>query len=202
MLAEGTQKVFVRLYVLIILNLMFWLFSLIGLLVLGVGPAFRVITELYLNHKFSYHQYSLKEAWNLYKKYFWTANKHFYFFAVIITFLFYDLYLISQIKNIFILPISILLIFMIFLFFVVGMYSLIIESTFEVNFKNTVKLSFYAFFAHFKDLMLFFLGLIVLGMITKFFPGLLLFGTISGLIVWGIHSSKEWIESVSTSLEK
>lgn len=105
MVGSVMQKAFVRVLVLIILNLEFWLFSLAGLLVLGFGPALRAIYETFLNHKFRYQEYSFKESWKIYKKYFWLANLHFYVFFLPMLFVFYDLYLTSQMKTPWILPV-------------------------------------------------------------------------------------------------
>ncbi|CCI82541.1 YesL family protein [Lactobacillus hominis] len=201
MLGRMTQRAFVAIYVLMILNLAFWLFSLIGLFILGIGPALRTITEVFLNHKFEYHNYHFKEMWQIYKKYFWIANGHFYSFFGIELFLFYDLYLTSQIKNMWMLPVIFLLVFVMITLTVVGIYTLIIESTFDVEFKNAVKLAFVAFFSDFKDLLKFIAGLVVIGALTKFWPGFLLFLTVSTIIVWGAFSSKKWIGAIIDQLE-
>lgn len=201
MLGKMTQRAFIAIYVLMILNLAFWLFSIMGLFVLGTGPALRTVTEEFLNHKFEYHNYRFKEMWNLYKKYFWIANGHFYVFFGIELFLFYDLYLTSQIKNMWMLPVIFLLVFIMLAIAVAGIYTLIIESTFDVEFKNAVKLAFVGFFSDFKDLLKFLLGLLVIGALTKFWPGFLLFLTISTTIFWGIFSSKKWIGAISDQLE-
>lgn len=196
-----TQRAFIAIYVLMILNLAFWLFSLIGLFILGTGPALRTITEEFLNHKFEYHNYHFQEMWQLYKKYFWTANGHFYVFFAFELFLFYDLYLTSQIKTMWMLPIIFLLVFVMVVIAVVGIYTLIIESTFDVEFKNSVKLAFVEFFSDFKDLLKFLAGLLVIGALTRFWPGFLLFLTISTTIFWAVFSSKKWIDTITDQLE-
>ncbi len=115
MLGKMTQKAFVSIYVLMILNLLFWMLSLIGGFVLGIGPALRTIYEMFLNHKFEYHTYHIKEAWILFKKYFLIGNAYFYTYFILLCFLVYDLYLTSQVKNIWILPIVFIILFLIIL---------------------------------------------------------------------------------------
>ncbi|TGA93344.1 DUF624 domain-containing protein [Lactobacillus johnsonii] len=201
MLGKMTQRAFVAIYVLMVLNLSFWLLSLIGILVLGVGPALRTVTETYLSNGLNYHGYRFKDMWHLYKKYFWIANGHFYTFFILELFLFYDLYISSQIKNMWMFPIILLLIFSMIMVATIGIYNLIIESTFEINFSNALKLSIVEFFSNFKALLKFLIGLLIIIALTKMWPGFLLFLTVSTIIVWGIFSSKKWIEVITSQLE-
>lgn len=201
MVGSVMQKAFVRVLVLIILNLEFWLFSFAGLLILGVGPAFRATMETYLNHGFNYQLYSLKESWKIYKKYFWTANLHFYIFFAVTVFLFYDIYISSQIKTGWMLPIMIIMVFLAFFVPIIGLFTLNIESVFEVKFTDAVKLAISEFFADFSGLWKFVAGIIVILALTKFFPGLLLFMSMSALIVWCHFTTKDWINNVEGQLE-
>lgn len=201
MLGKMTQRAFVAIYVLMVLNLSFWLLSLIGILVLGVGPALRTVTETYLSNGLNYHGYRFKDMWHLYKKYFWIANGHFYTFFILELFLFYDLYISSQIKNMWMFPVIFLLIFSMIMVATIGIYNLIIESTFEINFGNALKLSIVEFFSNFKALLKFLIGLLIIIALTKMWPGFLLFLTVSTIIVWGIFSSKKWIEVITSQLE-
>lgn len=201
MLGKMTQRAFVTIYVLMVLNLSFWLLSLIGLFILGIGPALRTVTETYLFHGLNYHGYHFKDMWHLYKKYFWAANGHFYTFFILELFLFYDLYITSQIKNMWIFPIIFLLVFIMVMVATIGIYNLIIESSFEINFSNAIKLSIVEFFSNFKALLKFLIGLLIIIALTKMWPGFLLFLTVSTVIVWGIFSSKKWIEIITSQLE-
>lgn len=200
MIGSAMQKAFVRVLVVMILSLEFWLFSLAGLLILGWGPALRMITETYLNHGFKYREYSLKESWHLFKKYFWQANGHFYVFFVVTAFLFYDLYLTSQIKNNWILPIDILLVILLVFIPIIGIYTLHIESYFDIQFINAIKLAISEFFIDFSGLWRFFLGAGLCLVITRFFPGLLLFITIGFLIIWCDFTSKKWLLRIESQL--
>lgn len=201
MVGSVMQKVFVRFWVLMILNLEFWLFSLIGLFVLGVGPAFRTIMETFLNHNFKYREYSLKESWKIYKKYFWEANLHFYAFFAVLLFLFYDIYLTSQIRAAWALPIIILIIFVALFVFLTGLFTLHIESYFDVKFLNAIKLSIAEFFIDFRGLWRFALGVAVILILTRLFPGLLLFLTFSSLIVWCHLTTRKWVGDVENQVQ-
>lgn len=200
MLGEMTQKAFTKVYVLMILNLLFWLFSLIGLFILGVGPALRTVTELFLNHQYNYHTYRFSEAWKIYKKYFWIANGYFYTYASVFCFLVYDLYLTSQLKNAWFLPIDFILAFLLLVTVVTGLYALIISSNFEINYVNTIKLATMRFFMDFKSLLKLLAGLVLISALTKFWPGFLLFLTISSVIVWGHYVLKAWLSDLSEQL--
>lgn len=201
MVGSVMQKVFVRFWVLMILNLEFWLFSLIGLFVLGVGPAFRTIMETFLDHSFEYRKYSLKESWNIYKKCFWKANLHFYVFFAVLLFLFYDIYLTSQIRAIWALPIVMLIIFVALFVFLTGLFTLHIESYFDVSFLNAIKLSIAEFFIDFKGLWRFALGAVLILIMTRLFPGLLLFLTFSSLIVWCHMTTRKWVGDVEKQVQ-
>ncbi len=201
MVGSVMQKAFVRVLVLIILNLEFWLFSLAGLLIFGFGPALRTIYETFLNHKFRYQEYSFKESWRIYKKYFWLANLHFYVFFLPMLFVFYDLYLTSQMKTPWILPVIITMIVLEILIPVVGMYTLSLESNFDVDFKNAIKLAFAEFFVDFSGLIKFVAGTAGIIAVTFFFSGLILFISISAIVIWCQLATKNWIYKVESQIE-
>ena len=52
MIGKALEEFFIRIWVVVKLTLIFWLLALTGLFVFGLGPAFKVVTELYLEHGF------------------------------------------------------------------------------------------------------------------------------------------------------
>ena len=48
MIGKALEEFFIRIWVVVKLTLIFWLLALTGLFVFGLGPAFKVVTELYL----------------------------------------------------------------------------------------------------------------------------------------------------------
>ena len=196
MLSEQTQKAFIKIYVLLILNLEFWFFSLMGLIVLGIGPALRTITEQFLTYGYDYRQYSFKKLWYFYWKIFWQANSRALPLLALMLFLFYDIYLTSQIKAAWMLPVVFLIIFVLFITCMVAINVLLLDSNFEIEFKNVFKLAFIQFFSDIRALGLCLTGLIIISALTALWPGLLLFLTFSTTVVWANHSYRNWIKQI------
>lgn len=99
------------------------------------------------------------------------------------------------------LPIMIIMVFLAFFVPIIGLFTLNIESVFEVKFIDAVKLAISEFFADLSGLWKFVAGIIVILALTKFFPGLLLFMSMSALIVWCHFTTKDWINNVEGQLE-
>lgn len=196
MLSEQTQKIFTKIFVLLILNLEFWLFSLIGLGIFGIGPALRTITEQFLTYGYDYRQYSFKELWKFYRRIFWQANSRAIPLLMLILFLFYDIYLTSQIRKAWMLPVIFMIIFVLFVTIMVSINVLLLDSNFEINLKNVFKLAFIQFFSDIRALGMCLMGLIIISSLTALWPGLLLFLTFSTAIVWANHSYRDWISKI------
>ena len=80
MLGKALETLFIRVWVVVKLTLFFWLFSLAGGIVLGIGPALKTINELFYHYEFEYKDITLKQGWYCFKKYFKRGNYLFFFF--------------------------------------------------------------------------------------------------------------------------
>ncbi|WP_178196234.1 DUF624 domain-containing protein [Ligilactobacillus sp. Marseille-Q7487] len=201
MLASVMQNVFVKIYVILRLNLIFWLFTLIGGVVLGIGPALRTVTEQFMDNRYEYQAYHFKDAWQTYKKYFVVANLHFYLFAVVFFILIYNLYLSLQIRQAWILFVQFILVFALVLTFVSAAFTLDLLSRYDTNLKSALKLALGHFFADFKDLLVYLIGIVVLVVVTKLWPGFILFITIATFIVWTDWSSRKWHQKIDQMID-
>ena len=72
--------VFNRFFLGMIATAFFWLLTLAGGIILGLAPASATLMSLYAEHGYSFREYSLKEAWPLYKQNFVSSNLIFYSF--------------------------------------------------------------------------------------------------------------------------
>ena len=70
--------VFNRFFLGMIATAFFWLLTLVGGIILGLAPASATLMSLYAEHGYSFREYSLKEAWSLYKQNFVSSNLIFY----------------------------------------------------------------------------------------------------------------------------
>ena len=77
----------------------FWLLTLAGGIILGLAPASATLMSLYAEHGYSFREYSLKEAWSLYKQNFVSSNLIFYSFLGVNLVLVYGLYLLVQLPH-------------------------------------------------------------------------------------------------------
>ena len=73
--------VFNRFFLGMIATAFFWLLTLVGGVILGLAPASATLMSLYAEHGYSFREYSLKEAWSLYKQNFVSSNLIFYRFV-------------------------------------------------------------------------------------------------------------------------
>ena len=88
--------VFNRFFLGMIATAFFWLLTLAGGIILGLAPASATLMSLYAEHGYSFREYSLKEAWSLYKQNFVSSNLIFYSFLGVDLVLVYGLYLLVQ----------------------------------------------------------------------------------------------------------
>lgn len=200
MLGKLSQKVFVQVYVLILLNLFFWAFTFIGGIVLGVGPALRVISELYLDSQSDYQNVKFKTGWQYFKQYFWLANGQFWGFAGIFSLLAYNLFLSAQLTGFWVLLVQFILFFALAAVLVTGGYTLLLVSRFDVTTKNAVMLAIGQLFQNFTQFLLTITGLAAIGAASYFWPGLIIFLTVATAIRWLNYCGRRWYAHINTLL--
>lgn len=192
------QNLFNRCYTLLKLNLMFWLFSLIGGLVLGIGPSLLAMMSMKEDFDWDYKEMTLSAYFERFKVYFKKGNGLFYLYLMIVALVGYNLFLSVQVRGILFLIIDFILVFAIIFFSVTFMFTQVILVRYDIKFSNAIKLGMILFFMNFIDILKLLLGLLIIFFITYKSPALLLFGTFSGIQVYLIWRTQKMFINFET----
>jgi uncharacterized membrane protein YesL len=187
----GLVQAFRLIWGIIKLNLFFVLFTLMGGIVFGIGPAFQTISDLIEANGLSYEDQTMKQAFSRWKQNFWRANARFYLFFTLQAIVLYNLYLSSQIQGLLWLMIDFLLVVVSGLLLLLYLYSLLFESSYETSLLNTIKLAFISLFLSFGTFAKIIFGMASIVLLTWSMKGLFLFGTFSLLLFWVHFASRK-----------
>ncbi|MEO1772076.1 MULTISPECIES: YesL family protein [Enterococcus] len=190
MASSGVQRLFYVIWTIIKLNLFFLLFSLMGGLVLGIGPAFQTMNDLLTEQGINYQEITFKRFLTGWKSNFKRGNLHFGLFAVLTLVLVYNLYLAAQIQGLLWLIIAVLLFFVLLLVTVLFLYITLYETSYEISNVNLLKLAFISVFLNFGVFLKVLFGVISILAVTWYFKGLFLFATFALLIIWSGYATK------------
>lgn len=193
--------IFERVYVMIKLSLMFWSMTFFGGVILGVGPAFLAITDLYAEHKWDYQSIEWGNILTIFKDNFKRGNILFYFFLSVFLFALYNLYLAVQVQGPLFLIIDFFLVVLMIFSVITYIYALTINAQFDISIKNLIKLSGISLFANFLAIFRAGILLFMLGVITNRFKGLILFitpGVFAMTVTWVF---KDWMSVVGGRIE-
>ncbi|MEE5744072.1 YesL family protein [Streptococcus pneumoniae] len=155
----------------------FWLLTLVGGIILGLAPASATLMSLYAEHGYSFREYSLKEAWSLYKQNFVSSNLIFYSFLGVGLVLTYGLYLLVQLphQTIVHLIATLLNVLVVALIFLAYTVSLKLQVYFALSYRNSLKLSLIGIFMSLAAVAKVLLGTVLLVAIGYYMPALLFF---------------------------
>lgn len=192
MIGRASQNLFTRVYVLLIMTIFFWIYSLAGLFILGIGPAARAVTEMFMDHRWNYREYHFKQGWQQFKTDFWQVNLHAWLFLGVLAVLIYNLYLSTQLKFAWMLIVQFIIIFAIALTFSLAIFTLLLRSHYEVVFKDALKLAVAQFFDNFPHLLLFIVATIAVIIVARKWPGLIIFLAPGAYITVADWFSKKW----------
>ena len=109
------EFIFTRVYVAMLVTGIFWVLTICGAILLGVGPASATIMSLYAENGMTYKDYHWSRAWELFKENLRPANQVFYTFFAIEGILLYGMYLMIQIPHLNFFQILVLLFNLVFL---------------------------------------------------------------------------------------
>ncbi len=198
MMIMGTyvSDFFDRIYVLIKLSLMFWIMTMMGGVVLGIGPAFSSVIQLYTDHEWTHRDMRWKQIGTLFVSNFKRGNMIFYTYFLIIAVLAYNMYLAVQIRGIAILFVQFLIAAAFVLTVCAYLYAVLIDNNFEISYKNLLKLSAIAVMGNFFSVLKLLLAMIVVGFITSKYMGLLPFLTIGMITVLVSRIGKPMIVTI------
>ncbi|WP_430603091.1 hypothetical protein IGJ02_000411 [Enterococcus sp. DIV0724b] len=201
MVGKALETLFIKIWVIVKLNLFFWLFSCCGLIVAGVGPALKTVNELFVSHEFNYKDITLKEGWAIFKRNFIRGNIIFYALLLLLALLAYNLFLSVQIQGLSFLMIDFLLVFAMIYGGVTYQYTLLLDSYYEIGLKNLLKLAFISTLSNFTNLLKIAIGISLILFVTWKFKGLILFGTFSMIQIWSFTATKSWRQTIDQRLE-
>lgn len=201
MLGKALEGLFIRVWVIMKLNFFFWLYSLAGGIILGIGPAFKVISELFVRHEFDYKEITVQESWLLFKNNFKRGNILFLSTAAIAAIVIYNLYLALQIKGLLFLIIDFILVFVLLYLFASFLYTLIFDSFYDISLPQLVRLSFISSLSNFPSFLKIIIGSAVVMGLTWKYKGLILFGTAGMLVVWNVMATKDWRAKIEERIE-
>lgn len=200
MISSGLDKGFSMIWAIVKLNLMFVALTLLGGVVLGIGPAFQTISDLIQQNELDYRESTWRAGLERWKANFVKSNSHFYLFLALLGIVSYNFYLSTGIQGLLWLIIDFVLIFVGLLLFVYYLYMVINESTYELSLTNLLKLSFVSIFLNFGVFLKIIIGLVGIVLFTLSMKGLLLFGSFSLVILWASFASRKNREMIDGKL--
>lgn len=201
MISNGLDKLFRGCWLIIKLNLFFILFSLLGGIVLGVGPAFQMVNDLLELSNLDYKEVTFPKAFERWKAHFLRNNAFFWSFLVLFGLLGYNLYLSVQIKGLIWLMIDFILMTGMIFLVVWYQYIILYETSYEIPVVDLIKLGFVSLFLSFGTFWKLLFGSALILVITWKMKGLLLFATFSLFIVWSRIATRKNREEVEKRLE-
>lgn len=200
MLGTGLERGFKTCWLIIKLNLFFHLFSLMGGYVFGVGPSIQMVSDLFQESNFDHKEITFKRGLDLWKAHFIRSNCQFLLVVGIFGVLVYNLYLSVQLVGLIWLIIDFILISGILFIYVAYQYIISYETSYDMPFFQILKLACISVFFGFGTFWKLLLGAVVIGAVTWQMKGLILFATISLLIIWSVIATKKIRDVVNEKL--
>ncbi len=200
--SSGIQRLFYVIWTIIKLNLYFVVFTLMGGIIFGFGPAFQTMNDLITAYGIDYQKITFKGFFEGWKKNFKRGNIHFLIYAALAFVLGYNFFLSAQLKGIVWLLIDFLLVFTLILMTVFWLYVVQYETLYEISTFNLFKLSFISLFLSFGAFFKVLFGLVSIILVTWYLKGLLLFATFSLTLIWAGYATKENRDIVDGKLSR
>ncbi len=200
MLGSGLEKGFNICWLIVKLNLFFHLFSLLGGIVFGIGPSIQMVSDLFQESHFDTKEITFKRAFELWKGHFVRSNGQFLLFVSLFGILVYNLYISVQLVGLVWLMIDFLLIAAVLFIYVAYQYIISYETSYDMPFFQVIKLACISVFFGFGTFWKLLLGVVTIGFITWQMKGLIVFATISLLIMWSVIATKKIRETVNLKL--
>ena len=171
------EFIFTRVYVAMLVTGIFWVLTICGGVLLGVGPAGTTVMSLYAENGMSYKDYHWSRAWELFKENLRPANQVFYTLFAIEGVLLYGMYLMIQIPHLNFFQILVLLFNLVFLLVAPLAYTvyLKLQVHFDLSYANSIKLSLIGMLLDIRPVLKLILGTALLGVISYYMPALLFF---------------------------
>lgn len=185
---------FQRCYVLLKINMFFLLFSVLGGIVLGVGPSLRMAFSLFSLYRWNVADYQMKAAKKLFYQNFWETNRVTLIHFGICFLLGINLWLAIQLKGLLFLAISFLLILLLLVCLFLFPIYLYLTLFLKEHRSIMLKISGYILFTEGKQWLVHSLGLILLTLLFMKIPAIGFFWGMGSLIVyWSLFLEKKTV---------
>lgn len=201
MIGNILDKIFRYTFTIMKLNFMFLMVTMMGGIVLGIGPAFLTISDLYVSYKFEHESMHFSKLNELFRRNFKRGNALFYSYGIITFIVVYNLFLSFQMKTGYVLFLQVIMIVMIVFLAISYLYANIINAYYNIKLFDLIKLSSLSFFANIIQLIRFGISLAAIYFIFKVIPALLLFGIFSLLVIVSAESLSSWIKVVEETID-
>lgn len=199
--SSGIQRLFYMSWTIIKLNLFFVLLTIMGGVILGIGPAFQTINDLLEEARINYQEITFKKAFNFWKENFKKSNRDFFSFFLAFFIVTYNLYLAVQLQGLLWLIIDFLLFSVLLLLSVMYLYMVFYETSYKIGFVDLIKLAFISVFLNFGVFLKVLFGVGSILVLSWYFKGLFLFATFALIIMWCGYSTKKNRNLVDGKLE-
>ncbi|MGG5359520.1 MULTISPECIES: YesL family protein [unclassified Enterococcus] len=201
MAGKALETLFIRIWTIVKLSLFFWLFSSIGAIIFGVGPAWMTVNALFFECGFEPKEMSFGKSWKIYKETFIRSNQFFGLFVLFSLLLIYNLYLSLQIKGLAFLMVDFILLFTMAYGWTAFHQGVILACQYEMSFTDLLKLSVISSFSDFGAFLKIIIGNGVLFWFTWQYKGLILFGFAGLVVIWNQFAVKKWLVELDRRLE-
>ncbi|GFH42692.1 membrane protein [Lactococcus hodotermopsidis] len=190
MLGTALDKGFSLVWSIMKVNFYFILFTLMGGIVLGIGPAFQTATDLLVEFESNWKALTFRRAFDYWRTNFKVGNRNFWLYAAVAFAFGYNLYLAIQIKKLVFFAIGFVLIFCLVLASVIYLYVTLYTSEYEVRFRGILKLALTSTFLNFASFFKLLFGIFGIFVVSWNMKGLFIFGTFAMLAYWSVISTK------------
>lgn len=201
MVSSGIQRLFYVAWSMIKLNFYFLVCTVIGGVVLGIGPAFQALSDLLNEYGMDYPSLTFKRFFSRFKANFVLGNQCYWITVLFTSILAYNLYLSIQLQGLFWFILALSLTVMLLLVNVTYLYMTLYQSTYEISFFQLVKLSVISVFYHFLTFIKVVIGLISIAILTWYFKGLALFLSVTLVAVWSGFATKDIRQIIDRKLD-
>lgn len=201
MVSSGIQRLFYVAWSMIKLNLYFLVCTCIGGILFDIGPAFQALSDLLNEYGMSYQELTFKRFFTQFKANFAVGNKSYWLITGFTMLLGYNLYLSIQLQGLLWFALDLFLMITLLLVNVTYLYMTLYQSTYDIGFVQLIKLAVISVFYHFATFLKVVIGLISIAILTWYFKGLIVFLSVTLVMVWSGYATKNIRQMIDGKLD-
>lgn len=185
-----------KFYYLMKLSAYFWVITLCGGIVLGIGPAILAIANKYQEVEWDFQEIRFKEAWTDFKQFAKVGNVYFLGYLSILALLVFSLITTVQWSGLPFLILAFIILGLLFMLVYTFFIFPVIYNYYDISLKNGLKLAFVLFFYQWKSVGAFLIFMIFMGIINYKVPAFLLFITSGAVAVFMSHFGNKLLSEI------